>query len=76
MRMHGKSIQPLMTTCERTIVVRANGNLVQRVDPVTRRCTGEPQQYRCSPDGVLTILPRSEWEADPIEMAVDVMVYR
>lgn len=50
---------------QRPVVIRSNGSMVERVDPQTRRCTGEPQQFRLAADGRLTIVPKAEWVTNP-----------
>lgn len=59
----------------RPIVVRVHGHLVERVDPRTRQCTGEPQQFRRATDGALTILPKSAWVTEPTIVDVDRLMY-
>ena len=57
------------------IVVRTPTGFVERVDPATRQCTGEPQQFRRADDGTLTIVPRAEWIADPAVVDVNWIRY-
>lgn len=67
--MHVTYTPPLMEQIRanrsRIVVVRAPNGFVQRVDPVTREATGEPQQFRRARDGTLTILPKTAWVAAP-----------
>ncbi len=60
----------------RPVVIRSAGHFVKRVDPLTRTCTDETQQFRRDSEGGLTILPRSEWITDPEIVDVDGTTYR
>lgn len=60
----------------RQIVVRSSGHMVGRVDPVSRQCTGESQQFLKAEDGRLTILPKSQWVAEPDLIEVGYSVFR
>lgn len=61
---------------DRPMVVRLKtGRFVERVDPQTRTCTGEPQQFRKS-GSTVTILPKSQWVEDPEVLDVDFMEFR
>lgn len=53
--------------------VRVKGRFVERIDPVTRRATGEPQPFRVTSEGRLTILSQREFGADPTVIDVDRM---
>lgn len=46
------------------VIVKDNGRLVERVDPRTRKVTGEPQQFSIAPDDrgyALQILAKEHW---------------
>jgi hypothetical protein len=58
------------------VVIRSAGHVVQGVDPTTRQCTGEAQQFLLDADGRLTLLRRADWVADPTVIDVDAMHYR
>lgn len=58
------------------VVRRPDGQFVERVDPLTRQSTGEPQQFLKSENGVLAILPRYRWIAKPAVIEVQTVGYR
>jgi hypothetical protein len=58
------------------VVIVSNGHLVQRVDPETRQCAGEAQQFRMAADGALKIVPKWQWVAEPTVLEVGGTVYR
>ncbi len=59
-----------------TIAVGPSRTTLKRVDPLTHLSTSDVQQFRLTPGGTLTILPKSEWIAHPTEICVDRMSYR
>lgn len=60
---------------DRIVTLRTPRGFVPQVDPVTRRSTGEPQQFVMSANDALRILPGSEHVADPLVVEVDSIRY-
>lgn len=58
------------------VVRRFDGKFIERVDPLTRQSTGEPQQFLKSANGVLAILPRYRWVAEPTVIETQTVSYR
>lgn len=61
---------------ETPVIVKVRDRFVERVNPHTRKCTGEAQQFRKGENGALAILPRSQWVTEPNVIEVAAMDYR
>lgn len=66
---HHKAVE--MARARPVALVDKYGHVLEHIDSITRKCTGEPQQFKRNTDDSLTILPRYQWVENPDIISVD-----